>query len=115
MKVARIGPQHQAGSDSLLTHLTFFKMRQSFFDDAIDESKYLGHLYGLGMFLACACVLTTPTGSSSTSNRHDDNTIGGGGSNSNSKSQIISTSTANDVATSVIASMASTSVKMASS
>ncbi len=44
-----MGPQHQAGSDSLLTSLTFFKMRQTFFDDAIDDAKYLGHLYGLGI------------------------------------------------------------------
>jgi CCR4-NOT transcription complex subunit 7/8 len=40
-KVARIGPQHQAGSDSLLTCTTFFKMRQMFFEDKIDDQKYL--------------------------------------------------------------------------
>eukprot|EP00128_Syssomonas_multiformis_P002254 Colp12_sorted_trinity150504_noHs@8337 len=28
LKVERVGPQHQAGSDSLLTSITFFKMRQ---------------------------------------------------------------------------------------
>jgi len=48
LEVERIGPQHQAGSDSLLTGLTFFKMTEMFFEDAIDDSKYLGHLYGLG-------------------------------------------------------------------
>merc|ERR1719511_485052 len=48
LEVERIGPQHQAGSDSLLTGATFFKMTQEFFEDAIDDSKYLGHLYGLG-------------------------------------------------------------------
>ncbi|KAF0463556.1 ribonuclease CAF1 [Gigaspora margarita] len=48
LQVARIGPQHQAGSDSLLTATTFFKMRQTFFDDKIDDQKYLGYLYGLG-------------------------------------------------------------------
>jgi len=46
LQVARIGPQHQAGSDSLLTASTFFKMRSKFFDDAIDP-KYMGVLYGL--------------------------------------------------------------------
>jgi len=46
--VERIGPQHQAGSDSLLTSATFFKMKQSFFENRIDNSKYLGVLYGLG-------------------------------------------------------------------
>jgi len=48
LEVKRIGPQHQAGSDSLLTGLTFFKMTELFFEDAIDDTKYLGHLYGLG-------------------------------------------------------------------
>ena len=47
LQVARIGPQHQAGSDSLLTASTFFKMRSRFFEDDIDP-KYLGNLYGLG-------------------------------------------------------------------
>jgi len=47
LKVDRIGPQHQAGSDSLLTCHTFFKMRSSFFENSIDDSKYLGILYGL--------------------------------------------------------------------
>lgn len=48
LKVDRIGPQHQAGSDSLLTCITFFKMRKVFFEDQIDDTKYLNHLYGLG-------------------------------------------------------------------
>ncbi|CAO3643704.1 unnamed protein product [Cunninghamella blakesleeana] len=47
LQVARIGPQHQAGSDSLLTCTTFFKMKQVFFEDNIDDQKYLGYLYGL--------------------------------------------------------------------
>ncbi|KAJ3373224.1 hypothetical protein HDU91_000937 [Kappamyces sp. JEL0680] len=37
----------QAGSDSLLTALTFFKMRQVFFEDKIDDDLYLGQLFGL--------------------------------------------------------------------
>ncbi|KAG0276052.1 CCR4-NOT transcription complex subunit 7 [Linnemannia exigua] len=48
LQVVRIGAQHQAGSDSLLTCSTFFKMRQIFFEDKIDDGKYLGYLYGLG-------------------------------------------------------------------
>lgn len=48
LEVQRIGPSHQAGSDSLLTCATFFKMRQLFFENNIDDSKYLGVLYGLG-------------------------------------------------------------------
>ncbi|XP_026468538.1 CCR4-NOT transcription complex subunit 7-like isoform X3 [Ctenocephalides felis] len=49
LELRRVGPQHQAGSDSLLTGMAFFKMREMFFEDNIDDSKYSGHLYGLGM------------------------------------------------------------------
>lgn len=36
----RIGPQHQAGSDSLLTEAVFFKLRELFFDkDQLQEEK----------------------------------------------------------------------------
>lgn len=48
LQVQRIGPQHQAGSDSLLTASTFFKMRQVFFEDEINDEKYSGVLFGLG-------------------------------------------------------------------
>lgn len=48
LEIERIGPQHQAGSDSLMTGLAFFRMKELFFDDSIDEAKYSGHLYGLG-------------------------------------------------------------------
>ncbi|XP_033743921.1 CCR4-NOT transcription complex subunit 7-like isoform X1 [Pecten maximus] len=48
LEIERIGPQHQAGSDSLLTGAAFFKMREMFFEDNIDDVKYCGHLYGLG-------------------------------------------------------------------
>lgn len=48
LDIERIGRQHQAGSDSLLTGAAFFKMREMFFEDNIDDAKYLGHLYGLG-------------------------------------------------------------------
>jgi len=48
LNVDRIGPQHQAGSDSLLTAATFFKLRRVFFDDNIDDERYLNILYGLG-------------------------------------------------------------------
>jgi len=44
----RIGLPHQAGSDSLLTASTFFKMRELYFHDAIDRDEYNGKLYGLG-------------------------------------------------------------------
>jgi CCR4-NOT transcription complex subunit 7/8 len=46
-QIPRIGPQHQAGSDSLLTALAFFKMKQVFFDGVIDDDLYMGCLFGL--------------------------------------------------------------------
>ncbi|GAB1517785.1 CCR4-NOT core DEDD RNase subunit [Rhizoctonia solani] len=46
--VQRIGPLQQAGSDALLTSMTFFKMKEHYFPDQFDESKYSGQLYGLG-------------------------------------------------------------------
>mmetsp|Transcript_17706 Transcript_17706/g.44750 ORF Transcript_17706/g.44750 Transcript_17706/m.44750 type:complete len:286 (-) Transcript_17706:7-864(-) len=45
--VPRIGPVHQAGSDSLLTLKVFFKLRDTFFNGKIQE-KHQGILYGLG-------------------------------------------------------------------
>lgn len=47
LDVMRIGPQHQAGSDSLLTACTFFKLKQVHFAES-DMEKYVGILYGLG-------------------------------------------------------------------
>ena len=44
----RIGPAHQAGSDSLLTSATFFKMMKVFFENNMNDKKYIGILYGLG-------------------------------------------------------------------
>jgi len=48
LEVERVGTEHQAGSDSLLTQATFFKMRQLFFEDDIDDTKFDNVLYGLG-------------------------------------------------------------------
>ena len=47
-QVERIGPMHQAGSDSLLTAATFFKLVEVYFNGNLDDSKYAGLLYGLG-------------------------------------------------------------------
>uniref|UniRef100_A0AC35FEF0 Poly(A)-specific ribonuclease n=1 Tax=Panagrolaimus sp. PS1159 TaxID=55785 RepID=A0AC35FEF0_9BILA len=48
--VERIGVQHQAGSDSLLTAQTFFTLRDKFFGQQWDTSshKLQGLLFGLG-------------------------------------------------------------------
>ena len=39
LEVPRIGPQHQAGSDSLLTGQTFFKMKEMFFEGTVYCTK----------------------------------------------------------------------------
>jgi CCR4-NOT transcription complex subunit 7/8 len=49
LDVQRIGPQHQAGSDSLLTSLTFIKLAKKFFAGVEGASKHMGVLYGLGV------------------------------------------------------------------
>ena len=56
LDVERIGPQHQAGSDSLLTANTFFKMRNVYFsgqnsgtDAPLHLDKYANVLYGRGI------------------------------------------------------------------
>ncbi|KAI9164596.1 CCR4-NOT core DEDD RNase subunit [Blastocladiella emersonii ATCC 22665] len=54
LHIDRIGVQHQAGSDALLTCRTFFKLRHVFFEDAVDDAKFLGCLYGLGNWPASA-------------------------------------------------------------
>lgn len=47
LQIHRIGPQHQAGSDALLTARIFFEIRSRYFDGSID-SRMLNQLYGLG-------------------------------------------------------------------
>lgn len=42
----RIGPQHQAGSDALLTLSAFIKLRDSYFKGTIDP-RYKNILYGI--------------------------------------------------------------------
>jgi CCR4-NOT transcription complex subunit 7/8 len=48
VQVVRVGPMHQAGSDSLLTSAVFFKLIDVFFGGRLDETKHVGILYGLG-------------------------------------------------------------------
>lgn len=45
--VKRIGPQHQAGSDSLVTGKIFWEVRRVVFGGHIDDEKYLGQIWGL--------------------------------------------------------------------
>jgi len=47
LSVKRIGPQHQAGSDALLTLSTYFKLRETYLKKEL-ESKYSCALHGIG-------------------------------------------------------------------
>lgn len=48
LQVERIGPMHQAGSDSLLTAQTYFALVKKNFGGVCDDSKFAGELFGLG-------------------------------------------------------------------
>ncbi|KAG5644899.1 CCR4-NOT transcription complex subunit 8 [Asterophora parasitica] len=58
--IQRIGPSNQAGSDSLLTASTFFKTRELYFSDKIDDAEYSGKLYGLGQTFTVSNGLADP-------------------------------------------------------
>lgn len=46
LKLTRIGPQHQAGSNSSLTGMAFFKIKETYFEGKINREKYCGRLFG---------------------------------------------------------------------
>lgn len=48
LQVERIGPMHQAGSDSLLTAQTYFALLKKHMNSSCDDSKFRGELFGLG-------------------------------------------------------------------
>ncbi|KAJ9664328.1 CCR4-NOT core DEDD RNase subunit [Neophaeococcomyces mojaviensis] len=45
--IQRVGIQHQAGSDSLLTGQVYFKMKEKIFGGTINEDQYKGQVWGL--------------------------------------------------------------------
>lgn len=45
--VKRVGTQHQAGSDSLVTGKIFWEVRRVIFGGHIDDDKFLGQIWGL--------------------------------------------------------------------
>ncbi len=75
-QVVRIGNSHTAGSDSLLTASTFFKMREMYFNDTIDDKEYSGKLYGFGQTFPLTNGLTDPgRGGATIAEREDRGTL----------------------------------------
>lgn len=70
LELKRIGRQHQAGSDSLLTGMAFFRMKELFFEDNIDDAKYCGRLYGLGSGSTQPQNGISSSGPEETNNKH---------------------------------------------
>jgi len=48
LQIDRIGPMHQAGSDSLLTAQVFFGLVKKHFNNICDDSRFKGELFGVG-------------------------------------------------------------------
>lgn len=74
-KVMRIGTSHQAGSDSLLTASTFFKMRELYFGDQVDDGEYNGKLYGLGQTFSVPNGFTDNVRGGATIAERDDRSV----------------------------------------
>ena len=62
LEVERIGPQHQAGSDSLLTGRAFFKMTEIYFEDDLDDTKVSSLFLILTSDNSCFSIWATCTG-----------------------------------------------------
>ncbi|KAF9046760.1 ribonuclease H-like domain-containing protein [Panaeolus papilionaceus] len=70
--IPRTGGSQQAGSDSLLTSMIFFKILKLYFDDHIDDAEYSGKLYGLGQTFSMSNGLTDPARGGATIAERDD-------------------------------------------
>lgn len=71
-QVPRVGLSHQAGSDSLLTASAFFKMREDYFNNTIDDKEYSGKLFGLGSSAGALSGIPDPSRTGMTTAERED-------------------------------------------
>lgn len=62
LKVERVGKQHQAGSDSMLTSSVFFKLMPTGLKEKLEEGE--GLVFGLGSSSHAYCSLLSPAAAS---------------------------------------------------
>ncbi|KAF7846030.1 hypothetical protein BT93_L5525 [Corymbia citriodora subsp. variegata] len=74
--IARIGVQHQAGSDSLLTGQVYFKMKEKIFAGNLDEQRYRGQVWGLNGQVAMYAPQNLQTGGPSTPQTSSSGLVG---------------------------------------
>jgi len=75
--VERIGAQHQAGSDSLVTGRVFFRVYDLYFSEGLDDVKYSGKIVGFDCRFSSA--VTSSVYSSSVPGYQDPVYIGSSG------------------------------------
>lgn len=102
LEVQRIGPMHQAGSDSLLTSQTYFKLIHRHFvnnksfapvpgpdnNPLYDDSKFVGELFGIGNSIY-ASASSNQLSNTSTNTKYSISSSNGNAGNSSAMSTII--------------------------
>jgi CCR4-NOT transcription complex subunit 7/8 len=78
LNIERIGPMHQAGSDSLLTAQTYFGLLDK--HPATNDPKYCGELFGLG---TNHTKYKSKNYNNNNNNNNNNNSSGGNNSNNN--------------------------------
>lgn len=86
LQIDRIGPVHQAGSDSLLTAQTYFTLVSKHMSGICDDTKFRGELFGLGT------NHTKYKAKNYVSNGNQNGNNGNGNTNTNSNSNTTITS-----------------------